>query len=30
LKGAAVAAAQARLRPSRRTVRYYDQVFWDV
>ena len=30
LKGAAVAAAQARLRLSRRTVRYYDQVFWDV
>jgi carbamoyl-phosphate synthase large subunit len=23
-------AAQARVRPSRRTVRYYDQVFWDV
>ncbi len=25
-----VAAAQARVRPSRRTVRYYDQMFWDV
>ena len=25
-----VRAAQARVRPSRRTVRYYDQVFWDV
>ena len=23
-------AAQDRVRPSRRTVRYYDQVFWDV
>ena len=26
----ALRAAQARVRPSRRTVRYYDQVFWDV
>ena len=26
----AVRAAQARVRASRRTVRYYDQVFWDV
>ncbi len=26
----AVEAAQARVRPSRRTVRYYDQMFWDV
>jgi len=25
-----VAAAQARVRTSRRTVRYYDQAFWDV
>ncbi|MCU0259283.1 MAG: ATP-grasp domain-containing protein, partial [Solirubrobacteraceae bacterium] len=25
-----IAAAQARVRPSRRTIRYYDQVFWDV
>lgn len=25
-----VRSAQARVRPSRRTVRYYDQVFWDV
>jgi carbamoyl-phosphate synthase large subunit len=24
------AALQARVRPSRRTVRYYDQMFWDV
>ena len=23
-------AAQTRVRPSRRTMRYYDQVFWDV
>ena len=30
LDAAAVAAAQARVRPSRRTVRYYDQMFWDV
>lgn len=30
LDAAAVAAAQARVRPSRRTIRYYDQVFWDV
>ncbi len=29
LDEAAVAAAQARVRPSRRTIRYYDQVFWD-
>lgn len=26
----ALRAAQARVRPSRRTVRYYDQVFWDA
>ena len=26
----ALRAAQARVRTSRRTVRYYDQVFWDV
>ena len=26
----ATPAAQAKLRTSRRTVRYYDQVFWDV
>ena len=25
-----VRAAQTRVRASRRTVRYYDQVFWDV
>ncbi|HMK92499.1 MAG TPA: ATP-grasp domain-containing protein [Thermoleophilia bacterium] len=25
-----IAAAQARVRTSRRTVRYYDQTFWDV
>ena len=24
-----VAAIQARVRTSRRSVRYYDQVFWD-
>ena len=30
LDAAAVAAAQAKVRPSRRTVRYYDQMFWDV
>ena len=30
LDAATAAAAQARLRPSRRTVRYYDQVFWDA
>ena len=30
LDAASVAAAQARLRPTRRTIRYYDQVFWDV
>ena len=30
LDGEAVRAAQARVRPSRRTVRYYDQVFWDA
>jgi carbamoyl-phosphate synthase large subunit len=30
LDQAAVRAAQGRLRTSRRTVRYYDQVFWDV
>jgi hypothetical protein len=27
---ARAAAAQARVRTSRRTIRYYDQVFWDV
>jgi len=26
----AVALAQAAVRPSRRTVRYYDQLFWDA
>jgi len=26
----AVALAQTAVRPSRRTVRYYDQMFWDV
>ena len=26
----AVALAQAAVRPSRRTVRYYDQMFWDA
>ncbi len=26
----ALRAAQTRVRPSRRTLRYYDQVFWDV
>jgi hypothetical protein len=26
----AVARAQAAVRPSRRTVRYYDQLFWDA
>jgi carbamoyl-phosphate synthase large subunit len=26
----AVRAAQTRVRASRRTVRYYDQVFWDI
>lgn len=25
-----IVAAQAKVRPSRRTVRYYDQMFWDV
>ena len=30
LSGREVRAAQARLRTSRRTVRYYDQVFFDV
>ena len=30
LNGEAVRTAQARVRPSRRTVRYYDQVFWDA
>lgn len=30
LDPAAVAAAQARVRTSRRTIRYYDQVFWDA
>ena len=29
LDRAAVALAQAAVRPSRRSVRYYDQVFWD-
>ena len=26
----AIALAQAAVRPSRRTVRYYDQMFWDA
>jgi carbamoyl-phosphate synthase large subunit len=30
LDGPALAAAQARVRTTRRTVRYYDQIFWDV
>jgi carbamoyl-phosphate synthase large subunit len=30
LPDAALPALQARVRGSRRTVRYYDQVFWDV
>ena len=30
LSAADVRAVQARVRPSRRTVRYYDQMFWDV
>ena len=30
LDEAEIAAAQKRVRASRRTVRYYDQVFWDV
>jgi carbamoyl-phosphate synthase large subunit len=30
LDGDALRAAQARVRPSRRTMRYYDQVFWDI
>jgi len=30
LDSAGIVAAQGRLRSSRRTVRYYDQVFWDV
>ena len=29
LTGDDVAAVQARVRTSRRSVRYYDQVFWD-
>jgi carbamoyl-phosphate synthase large subunit len=29
LDAAAVARAQSRLRTSRRSIRYYDQVFWD-
>jgi len=30
LDAAAIAAAQARVRTTRRTIRYYDQVFWDA
>jgi hypothetical protein len=30
LDEAAVAAAQARVRTTRRTIRYYDQIFWDA
>ncbi len=30
LDGPAIAAAQARVRTARRTIRYYDQIFWDV
>jgi len=30
LDAEALAAAQARVRTTRHTVRYYDQVFWDV
>ncbi len=30
LDGRAIAAAQARVRTARRTIRYYDQIFWDV
>ena len=30
LDAAAVAACQAKLRTTRRSVRYYDQVFWDA
>jgi hypothetical protein len=29
LDAAGVALAQSRVRTSRRSVRYYDQVFWD-